>query len=154
MKNLGTKAETLKLIYRKLENAKVLPQYTFTVSEWKSKEEKIKKEFLKLDWNECVIVRSSSLAEDTEQISQAGKYKSILNVSGQSAFQNAVEEVISSYDDNNNLNEILVQPMLSDISICGVAFTLDPNTMGNYYVVNYDDSGSTSVITSGQGGGV
>lgn len=41
--------------------------------------------------------------------------------------------------------------MLSDVSICGVAFTLDPNTMGNYYVINYDDKGSTSAITSGSG---
>ena len=41
--------------------------------------------------------------------------------------------------------------MLSDVYICGVAFTLDPNTLGNYYVINYDDNGSTSAITSGSG---
>ena len=149
MNNLGTKAETLKLIYQKLKNASVLPQYTFTVDEWEDNKKVVIDEFSGLNWNGCVIVRSSSLAEDTEQSSQAGKYISIANVSGDSEFQSAVERVISSYDDNNGLNQILVQPMLLDVKMCGVAFTMDPNTLGNYYVVNYDDSGSTSVITSG-----
>lgn len=59
--------------------------------------------------------------------------------------------MIASYDDRNQENQVLIQPMLADVRICGVAFTLDPNTMGNYYVVNYDDGGSTTAITSGQG---
>ena len=136
MNNLGTKAETLKLIYQKLKNASVLPQYTFTVDEWEDNKKVVIDEFSGLNWNGCVIVRSSSLAEDTEQSSQAGKYISIANVSGDSEFQSAVERVISSYDDNNGLNQILVQPMLLDVKMCGVAFTMDPNTLGNYYVVN------------------
>ena len=48
-------------------------------------------------------------------------------------------------------NQVLVQPMLKNVKICGVAFTLDPNTKGNYYVINYDMTGSTSTITSGTG---
>ena len=82
--------------------------------------------------------------------SHAGKYESIADVSGETAFVKAVETVIASYDDDNGNNQVLVQPMLSDVCSCGVAFTLDPNTMGNYYVINYDESGSTSAITSGQ----
>lgn len=31
---LGTKAETLERMYGKLNTAKVLPQFTFTVAEW------------------------------------------------------------------------------------------------------------------------
>lgn len=151
MERLGTKAETLQRLYQKLEYATVLPQYTFTVKEWESEPEQVKSKFLSLDWHEKVIVRSSSLAEDTSSNSQAGKYESIANVSGLEEFQSAVEQVIGSYDDNNGANQVLVQPMLSDVAICGVAFTLDPNTMGNYYVINYDAQGSTSAITSGQG---
>lgn len=151
MDRLGTKAETLQLLYQQLKYAKVLPQYTFTVKEWKNDSEKIKNEFLTLDWNNKVIVRSSSLAEDTSNNSQAGKYESIANVFGEKNFLEAVAMVIASYDDDNGENQILVQPMLSDVRICGVAFTLDPNTMGNYYVINYNDNGSTSAITSGNG---
>ena len=151
MNRLGTKAETLQRLYGKLKYAKVLPQYTFTVKEWKDNPAKIKGEFLALDWNNKVIVRSSSLAEDTAQNSQAGKYESIADISGIEEFHQAVETVIASYDDDNDVNQVLVQPMLSKVQICGAAFTLDPNTLGNYYVINYDDKGSTSAITSGQG---
>lgn len=151
MGRLGTKAETLQQIYKRLEHAEVLPQYTFTVGEWNIDSDKIKSEFLDLEWNMETIVRSSSLAEDTSSNSQAGKYESVSNVSGVEAFHKAVETVISSYDDSNEDNQILVQPMLSAVCVCGVAFTLDPNTLGNYYVINYDDQGSTSSITSGNG---
>ncbi len=151
MSRLGTKAETLQHLYGKLKYAKVLPQYTFTVREWKSDFEKVKSDFLTLEWKNKVIVRSSSLAEDTAQNSQAGKYESVADISGIAEFHKAVATVIASYDDDNEANQILVQPMLSSVHICGVAFTLDPNTLGNYYVINYDDKGSTSAITSGQG---
>ena len=151
MNRLGTKAETLQMLYQKLKHAEVLPQYCFTVKDWKTEREKVQKSFLSLDWNAKVIVRSSSQAEDTHTSSQAGKYESIADVSGLEEFQRAVEKVIDSYDDHNEANQVLVQPMLSDVYICGVAFTLDPNTLGNYYVINYDDNGSTSAITSGSG---
>lgn len=150
MNRFGTKADTLKLLFGKLEYARVLPQYTFTAGEWKSDPRKVKSGFSELDWKERVIVRSSSLAEDTSENSQAGKYESIADVSGEEEFIQAVETVIGSYDDDNEEHQVLVQPMLSKVCICGVAFTLDPNTLGNYYVINYDDSGSTSAITSGQ----
>lgn len=151
MNRLGTKAETLQMLYQKLRYAEVLPQYSFTVREWRTEPEKVKNSFLSLDWNAKVIVRSSSYAEDTYNGSQAGKYESVANVSGLEEFQKAVEAVIDSYDDHNEENQVLVQPMLSNVCICGVAFTLDPNTLGNYYVINYDDNGSTSAITSGNG---
>lgn len=35
MERLGTKAETLERMYGKLNTAKVLSQFTFTVAEWK-----------------------------------------------------------------------------------------------------------------------
>lgn len=151
MNRLGTKAETLQQLYQKLKYAEVLPQYMFTVGAWNTDSEKIVNDFQMLDWNTNVIVRSSSLAEDTSNGSQAGKYESVADVSGTAEFRKAVDTVIGSYDDDNRMNQVLVQPMLADVSICGVAFTLDPNTLGNYYVINYDDEGSTSAVTSGNG---
>lgn len=147
---LGTKADTLKLLYRSLKNAQVLPQYTFTVDDFYKKENQILQGFYTLEWNSRVIVRSSAQNEDTDETSQAGKYESIADVAGKEAFKRAVETVIGSYDDDDPDNQVLVQPMLEQVSICGVAFTLEPNTAGNYYVVNYDQTGSTAGITSGQ----
>lgn len=146
---LGTKAETLKLIYEQLEGAKVLPQYSFTAADWKKRRNTIISEIYSLPWKDKLIVRSSALNEDTSSGSQAGKYESVGNISSETEFAAAVETVINSYDEVNNLNQVLVQPMLENVSICGVAFTLDPNNLGNYYVINYDETGSTSAVTAG-----
>lgn len=151
MLSLGTKAETLKQLYQKLKIAKVLPQFVFTVKEWEVQKEILLEQFERIEWNKNVIVRSSAINEDTIESSSAGKYESITNVCGMEAFASAVDEVIASYDDNNPDNQILVQPMLENVQLCGVAFTLEPSTLGNYYVINYDKTGSTDAITSGNG---
>ena len=148
-KKLGTKAETLKLLYGQLEGAKVLPQYSFIVEEWKKNRDAIVSEIYNLSWKDKLIVRSSALNEDTSSGSRAGKYESVGNILNETEFAAAVERVINSYDEVNDLNQVLVQPMLENVSICGVAFTLDPNNLGNYYVINYDETGSTSAVTAG-----
>jgi len=89
-KRLGTKAETLKKLYGYMKTAKVLPQFTFTAGDWQSHRVDIISGFQNLEWNSCVIVRSSALNEDTQTQSQAGKYVSIADVSGEKAFQAAV----------------------------------------------------------------
>ena len=151
MEQLGTKAETLNRLYGQLQNAKVLPQLCFTVKEWENKKAKIVETFHGLEWNTSVVVRSSALSEDTASESGAGKYESVLDVSGEREFEAAVTQVIASYEDLNENNQILVQPMLKKVMLCGVAFTIDPNTLGHYYVINYDKTGSTSAVTSGRG---
>lgn len=165
MERLGTKAQTLQRLYQCLENAVVLPQMCFTVQEWNAEKGRILEDYEKLQWKELVVVRSSSLMEDTQTQSQAGKYKSVLNVSGKENFIQAVCQVIDSYgtdsmqqgleivsdDGADAQNQVLVQPMLRHVKTCGVAFTIDPNTLGNYYVINYNSTGSTSAVTSGGG---
>ena len=47
-----------------------------------------------------MIVRSGSLTEVTSEISQADKYESIADVSGEEEFIHAVETVIGSCDDD------------------------------------------------------
>lgn len=152
MIKFGTKAETLDHLYGKIKYARILQQYRFTISEWKNRNwEFFWDRCLNVLGNTTLIVRSSSLNEDTSENSQAGRFESVSNVRSEHEFIKAVETVIASFDDNNDDNQILVQPMLTDVMVCGVAFTLDPNALGNYYVINYDESGSTSSITSGNG---
>ncbi len=150
MLKLGTKAETLKILRNKLNYAKILPLLSFTVAQWQEGESNVL-------WNQCqkifggkkIIVRSSALNEDSSEESQAGKYKSVGDVEGEKSFTDAVNTVIASYDSGIREDQILVQPMLEDVRACGVAFTMDPNSLGNYYVINFDESGSTSSVTSG-----
>ena len=151
MLQLGTKAETLKKLYNKLGKAKVLESYSFTVAEWEKEPSDIWDKVREAIQDDRLIVRSSALNEDTNESSQAGKFESVGDVCGEKAFFEAVHTVVSSFDDTNPDNQILVQPMLQSVKICGVAFTMDPSTMGNYYVINYDTTGSTSAITSGTG---
>ena len=133
MEKLGTKAETLQKLYQRLISAEVLPQICFTVSEWNARKDEILDRYEKLEWKESVVVRSSSLMEDTAEQSLAGKFESVLNVNGKENFIQATEQVIASYGTAGQQDQILVQPMLQNVTSCGVAFTIDPNTLGNYY---------------------
>lgn len=146
---MGTKAETLQKLYGQLSRAKVLSSFFFTVKEWKQNSLAIWERVNSIYGDRVLIVRSSALNEDLATGSQAGKYESVGNVTGYDGFVSAVNTVISSFDDGDENNQVLVQPMLQNVDYCGVAFTMDPNTMGNYYVINYDQTGSTSSVTGG-----
>lgn len=148
---LGTKAETLSMLYGKMKNARILPVFYFTVGDWRKNKEKILGYYNDLNWNSSVIIRSSALNEDIKGNSMAGKFESVFNVKNIEGFVSAVNKVIASYDNEDENNQILVQPMLNDVEISGVAFTLDPNTKGNYYVINYNENGLTDTVTSGTG---
>ena len=64
----------------------------------------------------------------------------------------AVERVIASFEEGGADDQVFIQPMLSSVSMAGVAFTRDPNGGGPYFVINYDDSsGRTDLVTSGAG---
>jgi len=149
MIEFSTKANTLKSLEALVKKSKILPQFTFTAGELLEKPEEIKKKTLS-QLQGKLIVRSSALNEDTENMSMAGQFLSILNVT-QDIFIDSAKKVYESYIDKNPLNQILVQPMLENIMMSGVLFTFDPNTGGNYFVINYDSStGSSDSITSGQ----
>lgn len=152
MIKLSTKANTLKSLEHLVKSCKVLPQISFTVKDLIYSTEKIKKQIAH-KFNEVkVIVRSSSLSEDTENNSLAGKYSSILNVAGCDKIIEAAHKVASEYLDGKMNNQILIQPMIENVTMSGVLFTVDPNTGSDYYVINYDDySGKTNSITSGSG---
>lgn len=92
-------------------------------------------------------VRSSSSDEDQE-LSNAGKYVSILNVA-HSDIENACKRVLGSYPEGELFREVLIQPMLENVSISGVLFTFDPSTGSPYQVVNLNVSNATDAITSG-----
>ncbi len=146
-----TKAETLLSLIPIIQSAKILPIKLFTVFEWQSNRAEILLNISREGFFEFpVIVRSSAKTEDSTTESLAGKFTSVADVLGENEIIEAVNTVINSYESVTPGDYVLIQPMLTDILLCGVAFSVDPNTGGNYIVINYDESGSTSSVTSGE----
>ena len=149
MPEFSTKANTLKILAENVTKSNILPQISFTVGELLSKPEKIK-DSISGKLSGPFIVRSSALNEDKSNTSLAGQYLSLLNVIPEN-LMDAAHRVYKSYNDPTPENQILIQPMLENIKMSGVIFTVDPNTGGNYFVINYDEkTGSTESITSGK----
>ena len=151
MYNFGTKAETLDFLYKTDFDfgAKVLPLLYFTAKEFGQKPDTVWKKVNNEIKGDKLIVRSSAKNEDKDGESQAGKFESEICDSNKEAFFKAVKNVLSSYDDENEDNQFLVQPLLENAEAAGVIFTTEPNSGANYYAVNYDSEGTTSGITSG-----
>jgi phosphohistidine swiveling domain-containing protein len=146
-----SKARTLAALYENLHTASVLPLFYFTKRSWLEEPNKVLIDLFRHEWaNQSVIVRSSSLNEDTEISSGAGKYDSILNVNGEAHLISAINQVVASFGDSSDEDEVLVQPMVENVKIAGVLFTADPNTNSPYYILNYDShTGDTTTITGG-----
>ena len=150
----GTKAETLERLQTRLQNAYVLPQVRFSVAQWRAAQPAIHAQVAAMPWgSENLIVRSSARNEDRAARSAAGEFESVFDVQGRASLTAAVETVIASFKNDDEDDQVFVQPMLSRVAMAGVAFTRDPNGGGPYFVINYDDSsGRTDLVTSGAGG--
>ena len=150
-----TKAQMLQHLKENLECVNILPLHIVLWDRYCfDKDVEIKKILEKFKNEKKLIVRSSSTSEDTNVTSNAGKYKSVLNVSTEYlTLKEAIEEVYVSYDTTEN-EEILIQPMLDSVSISGVVFTADINTFADYYIINYQVSDNTAAVTSGETGGL
>lgn len=149
----STKAGTLALLQGVLRTARIAPSRVFTVAQWDS------------DRSVCLngiagslgegpwIVRSSCGREDGATQSNAGAFLSIPNVD-EHRLQAAVEDVIDSYGKREPTDEVLIQPMLTEVVRSGVAFSHDPNTCAPYRIVNWSEGSNTAAITGGTGGRV
>lgn len=148
----GTKAETLACLAGRLRHGVVLPLDWFTVAEWRADEHGLLERLLAHEWaGGSLIVRSSSLDEDTEASSNAGHYVSCLHVSGRAELRLAVEQVIDSYD-GSGADQVLVQPELAGVVASGVASSREPSSGGPYRVISYAEGADTDDVTAGRDG--
>ena len=148
MINFQSKADTLRALAGKLKTARVLPQVCFPAGEAGRCISLVEASGL---LGERLIVRSSAKNEDTAQGSNAGKFLSVADVRGEAEITRAVAQVVQAMGPDPE-NQVFLQPFLSHVDLCGVAFTVDPNTGGNYYILNYDAAtGSTCSVTDGTG---
>ena len=145
-----TKAETLKFLSKKLGTQVNIPDFFYlSVKElnqdFKSFAKKINQNFKK---NE-IIIRSSSINEDLSSMSNAGKYDSIIvkNINQQN-LKKAITKITKKFESEKD--QIIIQKFISKPQISGVIFTRDMNNNAPYYIINYDSSGKTNLVTSGK----
>lgn len=151
--SFSTKAGTLAALQVVLKSARIAPLRVFTVEEWQANRSacvvRIGDSLGPGPW----IVRSSCGREDGAASSNAGAFLSIPNVDA-TGLDAAVAKVIAAYGEAHPTDEVLIQPMLTQVVRSGVAFSHDPNTCAPYRVVNWSEGNDTAVVTGGMGGQV
>lgn len=153
----GTKAETLDRIKPFVQKSKICDQIHFPLKDWETNRSEVIEDIQQKFSGKNIIVRSSSLEEDSWDDSQAGAFLSVadVNADDDEALEKAIREVIGGFRNNgsgsyNGDNQILVQPFISDVAMSGVAFSRHLEKGTPYYLINYDDvSSRTDTITSG-----
>ncbi|MBZ7950237.1 PEP-utilizing enzyme [Campylobacter molothri] len=146
--NFQTKAKNLYNLQSKLTKAKVLPLVLTSLKELEQNKEAILEKISHLN-AEKVIIRSSSSSEDSMVNSNAGAFLSLANVLTNDKIEllQALEKVGNSMPSKDD--EILIQPMLENIELCGVGFSVDKDNFSPYFCLQYDESGSSNSITDG-----
>lgn len=151
--NFSTKAGTLVTLRGVLKSARIPSLVFFSVADWRSDRRACLHDIVnRLDVGPW-IVRSSCGREDSAETSNAGAFLSVLNVD-EAGLESAVEQVIAAYGKAHPADEVLIQPMLVDVTRSGVAFSHDPNTCAPYRVVNWSAGNDTAAVTGGAGGHV
>ena len=147
-----TKAETLDFLKKKIKFSKIPKTYFFSVLDWKENKKLILSK-IKLEFSGKIVIRSSASDEDNYESSNAGKYKSFLNINSKNSrdVEKKITNVIKGYGKNcHKKSKVLIQKKISSINSSGVVFNRDLSTGAKYYVINYDDvSGKSDTVTSG-----
>ena len=149
----SSKANTLDFFQDKITKSRIEELYFFTVKEWKENKKEIRED-IKKKFSSLIVVRSSAEGEDSISNSQAGKFKTVLNVNPKkkNSIDNAITEVIRSYKTKvkyDSVNQILIQTQTLDSQTSGVIFTKTLENGSPYYVINFEDGISTDSVTKG-----
>ncbi len=146
-----TKAESLRFL-ESLENKfnfLVPPFIYFTKKKYLMNKNLIFNQIEKKFKKKNIIIRSSALQEDNINQSKAGKYKSFSNlkINRETVFK-YIDLVVEDF--KSNKDQILVQEFISKPKFSGVIFTRNINNNAPYYIINFDKSGLTNLVTSGK----
>lgn len=123
----GTKAETLaRLQVMPFKDALFCPQIIVNFSEWQANPKKLIDLIIEQFPGVLLVVRSSAACEDGWDNSMAGAFKSIANVAAEhQGVHQAITEVFGSYGGGRSGDQVLVQPMVQDVALSGVALSRD-----------------------------
>ena len=149
MKNY-TKAEALKFLISKSKKNKslIVPKLIFfEKGNYLKNKEAIIRKILK-NFSSNIIIRSSAKEEDSLFSSLAGKYRSFeIKTINKKIIEKNINLIVKDF--KNNKDQIIVQDLIKEMDLSGVIFTKDPKNSSDYYIINYDTSGKTNLITSG-----
>lgn len=150
------KARTLENVGMVARRSVVLDQIRFTADAWAGDPSTILARIAAAYPDGHLVVRSSTVDEDSHTGSGAGRFLSVLDVDAAdpAAVRDAVEQVTASYANGGRTasphDEILVQRQVEGLVSSGVLLTRDPRSAAPYLVVNIDRHSSRSdVVTSG-----
>ena len=146
---LGTKAETLSRLQPVLRSAIIQDQVIFSISEWEINSLQLLQHIRNSFPGQTLVVRSCSNKEDSFTLSYAGVYTSHVNVEPDEQLVASIHDVIASYDEYSGDNHVLIQPMVHNVELTGVAFTRTLEHGAPWYVINYVLNGDTTAITAG-----
>lgn len=135
---------------------RVLPMLRFRTADWRHARSSVLGAIGAAGWSaRPIAVRSSAAAEDRSGSSRAGHYTSVLDVRDRMGWAAAIDSVCMSMEHEHQhspKDEFFVQPMLSDVSLAGVAFTAAPRNAAPYEVLEVSRDASTDTVTSGRHG--
>jgi glutamine kinase len=147
-----SKAETLVILNKRIPSMNIPKTFFFSISDLKKSNSKILNK-ISHQFNKFVAVRSSNKFEDNKKTSNAGKFKSLLNINSKDNKEliNAIYEVKDSYKKfYHKKNQILIQDMVDNVTLSGVCTTCDLETYFPSYQINFFKGGDTSAVTSGK----
>jgi hypothetical protein len=149
MKLFKSKAYTLSSI--KLKKSIIPKIYIIKFTDYISYRYKILENIKKKFLNQKIAIRSSFNNEDTEKNSNAGKYKSFLNIDS-SNDKNIDSKIIKLIKLKKILkNEhFFVQKMISNVSFSGVVLTRNLEDYSRCININYYNGNNTEAVTSGK----
>ena len=145
----SNKAKTLQKLKFHFKEKINIPSFLFFTKKEVLKNNDIIKKIVKKFGNSPIIIRSSALDEDNYNNSNAGKYDSVIikNLSIDK-IKNGLKKIFIKLKSEKDI--VIFQKLLIEPEIFGVVFTRDINTNAPYYVIDFDKSKKTNLITSGK----
>ena len=145
-----SKSQTLKNL--RLKQSTIPQLIIFNCNQYKKNKKKILLNIQKKFPNSKIAVRSSFNNEDTAKSSNAGKYKSFLNIETKSleSIEKSIDDVINSKKKIFKGESFFVQKMVDNVSFSGVVLTKNLEDYSQCININYYNGKDTEAVTSGK----
>jgi phosphohistidine swiveling domain-containing protein len=145
-----SKAHTL--LSLKLKKSLIPKIYIIKFSDYKIKKNEILKNIKNKFLNSKIAIRSSFDNEDTEKKSNAGKYKSFLNIDSSNIknIDSKIIQLIKLKKIFKKKEHFFVQKMTNNVSFSGVVLTRNLEDYSRCININYYNGNNTEAVTSGK----